>query len=267
MNQYCKLIYFKYLIVLWVLAGLISSCGSVKLHQIVMFDEINNELSQIDSHPVLRIAEDDILSIQVSSRNTERVKAFQQTIDAPTGYAGEEAFALQEGYRVDAKGFIYLPFLGAVKASDKTIVQLREEISSTLKEYIPDASVQLRFLNFRVTMLGEVTRPNTYTIPNERLTILEALGMAGDFTPYARRNAILVVRERGGEREFVRLNMQRKSLFESPYFYLKPNDIVYVEPLKAKKYATQGDFLQRYAPIVYPLVTLLTTIITINATK
>lgn len=267
MNHNFILIYLRSFVFILIVAGLFSSCGSVKLHQIVMFDEINNELTQIDSHPALMIAIDDILSIQVSSRKAENVVAFQRQIDAPTGYAGEEAFALQEGYRVDAKGYVYLPFLGAVQAVNKTIVQLREEISDSLKAYIPDASVQLRFLNFRVTLLGEVTRPNTYTIPNERLTILEALGMAGDFTPYARRNAILVVRERGGQREFVRLNMQRKSLFESPYFYLRPNDIVYVEPLKAKKYATQGDFLQRYAPIVYPLVTLLTTIITINATK
>jgi polysaccharide export outer membrane protein len=267
MNHYLNLDRIGYFILICTIGGIMVSCGSVKHHQIMMFEEIENEMTQVDSHPALLITEDDILSIQVSSRNPINVAAFQQKIDAPTGYAGEEAFALQEGYRVDKKGFIYLPFLGSVKAVNKTIVQLHEEISHDLKAYIPDASVQLRFLNFRVTLLGEVTRPNTYTIPNERLTILEALGMAGDFTPYARRNAILVVRERGGDREFVRLNMQRKSLFESPYFYLKPNDIVYVEPLKAKKYATSGDFLQRYAPIVYPLVTLLTTIITINATK
>ncbi len=160
-----------------------------------------------------------------------------------------------------------MPFLGTIKASDKTIVELRTEISNDLSAYIPDASVQVRFLNFRVTLLGEVNRPNTYNIPNERLTILEALGMAGDFTSYARRNSVLLIRERGGQREFARLDTQKRTLFQSPYFYLRPNDIVYVEPLKAKKYATQGDFIQRYAPVLHPLVALFSAIITINANK
>ena len=118
--------------------------------------------------------------------------------------------------------------------------------------------MQVRFLNFRVTVLGEVRAPNTYIIPNERLTILEAIGMAGDFTPYSRRNSVLVIRQRSDIREFGRVNTQDTVLFQSPYFYLSPNDIVYVEPLKAKQYATQGDFASRYAPLLFPIVSLLT---------
>lgn len=255
----------KYLlqVIFWVffLAAL-TSCGSVKHTEMLMMKDIQNQLAAIDNLPALKIQTDDILSIHVSSRNPETVAAFQQTAgESSLASSGERALGIQEGYRVDETGNIYLPFVGKVYAAGKTILELREEVSTKLIAFFPDATVQVRFMNFRVTLIGEVMRPNAYIIPNERLNILEAIGMAGDFTPYARRNSVLIMRERNQVREFVRLNTQDTSLFRSPYFYLSPNDIVYVEPLKAKQYATQGDFLSRYAPIFYPLVSLATFVL------
>lgn len=236
---------------------LISSCGSVKHADMMILVEAQNELASIDSLPMLVVQTDDILSIVVASRNPETVVAFYHPREL-SGASGERALGVQEGYRVDEQGNIYLPFLGAVKASGKTIMQLRQEISDRLVDFIPDAAIQIRFINFRVTLLGEVTRPNTYIIPNERLTILEAIGMAGDFTPYARRNSVLVIRQRDNIREFARVDVQAKEIFQSEYFFLSPNDIIYVEPLKAKQYVTQGDFVQRYSIVLVPLVSLLT---------
>lgn len=259
----------KYLlqVILWVLfLAALTSCGSVKHTEMLMMKDIQNKLAAIDNQPVLKIQTDDILSIHVSSRNPESVAAFQVTAAETAASSGERALGIQEGYRVDESGDIYLPFVGKVHAAGKTILELREEISTKLVAYFPDATVQVRFLNFRVTLIGEVMRPNAYIIPNERLNILEAIGMAGDFTPYARRNSVLIMRERNQVREFVRLNTQDTSLFRSPYFYLSPNDIVYVEPLKAKQYATQGDFLSRYAPIFYPLVSLATFVLGLSVT-
>ncbi len=245
-----------------VVFGLLSSgCGSVKHWEMLMLEDVQDKVLPIDSLPVLNIQPDDILSIQVSSRNPETVLAFQQLQSASGGAeaaSGVVAMGTQEGYRVDEEGHIYLPFLGKVKATGKTVSELRAEITNRLADFIPDASVQVRFLNFRVTILGEVTAPNTYIIPNERLTILEAIGMAGDFTPYARRNSVLVIRQRSNIREFGRVDTRDTALFRSPYFYLSPNDIVYIEPLKAKQYATQGDFVQRYSAIFFPLVSLVT---------
>ncbi|MCO6489014.1 MAG: polysaccharide export protein [Phaeodactylibacter sp.] len=246
--------------VLFLAGMLLCSCGSVKHREMLMLENIRSESMNIYNLPVLRIQPDDILSIQVTSRNPETVIAFlqpQSESQASAG-AGPSALSVQPGYRVDEAGFIYLPFLGSVRAANKTVSEFRKEVTDGLMKFIPDASVQVRFLNFRVTILGEVNTPNTYTIPNERLTILEAIGMAGDFTPYARRNSVLVIRQRSNVREFGRIDTRDKSLFESPYFYLDPNDIIYVEPLKAKQYATQGDFFQRYSFIMFPLVTLLT---------
>jgi len=227
-----------------------------------MLEDIQEKLLEVNNLPLLQIQPDDILSVQVASRNPETVIAFQQ-VQSNRGAsggaaAGVGALGARDGYLVDEEGNIYLPFLGGVKAAGKTISQLRTEITRQLKDYIPDASVQVRFLNFRVTVLGEVNAPNTYIIPNERLTILEAIGMAGDFTSYSRRNSVLVIRQRSDIREFGRVNTQDTVLFQSPYFYLSPNDIVYVEPLKAKQYATQGDFASRYAPLLFPIVSLLT---------
>lgn len=237
----------------------LCSCGSVKHADMLMLKDIQDKIAEIDSIPVLSIQPDDIISIQVSSRNPEALLAFQAA-RSESGGAGERALGVQEGYRVDEAGNIYLPYLGKIRAAKKTIIELRDEIWSKLVNYFPDATVQVRYLNFRVTLVGEVARPNAYVIPNERLNILEAIGMAGDFTPYARRNAVLVIRERNGIREFARINTQDTSLFMSPYFYLNPNDIVFVEPLKAKQYATRGDFFERYLPYVFSLFSIIALI-------
>lgn len=239
----------------------LSSCGGVKHNEMLMLQNIQTQLAAIDTLPALRIQADDVLSIQVTSRSEKDNALFQSRQNPAAGGAGENALGIQEGYRVDEGGNIYLPYLGKIRAAGKTVLQLRQEISNSLTSYISDATVQVRFLNFRVTIVGEVTRPNAYIIPNERLNILEAIGMAGDFTPYARRNSVLVIRERNQVREFGRINTQDTSLFSSPYFYLRPNDVVYIEPLKAKEYATQGDFLNRYSNVFFPIVTLATFVI------
>jgi polysaccharide export outer membrane protein len=157
-----------YLLLLLSISILGYSCGSVKHTEMMMLTEMSDESMQIDSLPVLKIRTDDILSIQVASRNPETVIAFRQRLET-TAAAGERALGTQEGYRVDEQGKIYLPFLGPVKAEGKTIIELRQDITDSLVQYIPDASIQVRFMNFRVTLLGEINRPNTYIIPNERL--------------------------------------------------------------------------------------------------
>ena len=241
-------------------AMLLSSCGGVKHAEMLMLQNVQNQVGPIDSLPVLRIQSDDILGVFVSSQVQEANASFQEGKEAESASSGEQALGVKDGYRVDEAGNIYIPYIGAVHAEGKTILDLREEISTKIKDYYPDATVQVRFLNFRITIMGEVLRPNVYTIPNERLNILEALGMAGDFTPYAKRNNVLIIRERNKVREINRINTQDPTLFQSPYFYLRPNDVVYVEPLKAKQYATQGDFFQRYSGIFFPVVSLITFI-------
>ncbi len=244
----------------------LTGCGSVKLSQMVMYKDVGTEKLPMDTIPELRIRPLDIIGIQVTSNDPASVVVFQQqrvtTVGSGTGSAsGEGALGIQDGYRVDEEGDIHMPFIGAVAAQGKTLNELRKELTQKLDKYILNTNVQCRFMNFRVTLMGEVARPSTYTIPNERLTIIEAIGMAGDFTPYAERTSVLVIRDRDNVREFARVNTQDRSVFTSPYFYLSPNDIVYVEPLKAKQYATQGDFFERYGIFLASLLSVTAILI------
>ena len=109
--------------------------------------------------------------------------------------------------------------------------------------------MQVRFANFKITVLGEVNRPATYTVPNEKVTVLDALGLAGDLTIYGKRENVLLVRDQGGQKELVRLNLNESEVFSSSYFYLRQNDVIYVEPGKAKAAANNAARTQAFAII------------------
>ncbi|MEZ4896450.1 MAG: polysaccharide biosynthesis/export family protein [Saprospiraceae bacterium] len=256
----------KPILLLFIASIILSSCGSVKHSDMLMLTDVQDAVASVDSLPVLKIQPDDILNIQVIDEDNNTIGTFQRSSNF-TGEVGEKALGVVDGYRVDENGFIYLPYIGQVAAAGKTIMAIREDINTRLVQYLPKANVQVRFVNFKVTLMGEVNRPNTYVIPNERLNIIEAIGMAGDFTPYAKRNSVLVIRERNQIREFHRVNIKDKSVFSSPYFYLSPNDIIIVDPLKAKQYATTGDFFQRYSGIFFPVVSLVTFLLGASLNK
>ena len=137
-----------------------------------------------------------------------------------------------------------------MKAAGLTKEQLKESFIKTLleKQLLKDPIVSIRFLNFRVTVLGEVRNPTVVSVPNEKISLLEAIGLAGDLTIYARRDNILVIREEDGNKVIKRLNLNSNELLSSPYYYLKSNDVVYVEPNKARV-ATSGRS-QQWIPMV-----------------
>jgi polysaccharide export outer membrane protein len=129
-----------------------------------------------------------------------------------------------------------------------------------LKVYLKNPVVNIRFVNFRVSVLGEVNGPGTFIISNDRITILEALGMAGDLTPYSNRSNILVIREQNGIRKFGELDIQSPEIFKSEYYYLKQGDIVYIEPTKDKEASIRDQFTE-YLPWVTSSLSAITTII------
>jgi polysaccharide export outer membrane protein len=134
-----------------------------------------------------------------------------------------------QGYLVDEKGEITFPYLGKVPAAGLSKTLLTDNLNKGIKQYVDSAIVTIRLLNYRVTILGEVTRPGTYSIPSERVTILDAIGLAGDLNIYGRRDNIKVIRTVNGVREMGTLNLNTGNIFNSPYFYLRQNDFVYVE--------------------------------------
>lgn len=165
-------------------------------------------------------------------------------------------------YLVESDGNIKLPYAGAVKAAGLTRLQLEATLTEIFKDYTKNPIVNVRFLNYSFSVVGEVNNKGRYNMPSERATILDAISMAGDITELGRRENILVVRELNGKRNFGRINLLSKSLFSSPYYYLKNNDVVYVEPVNAKFITRSG--IPQYLSIVAVSLSLLITIINLK---
>ena len=140
---------------------------------------------------------------------------------------------------VDKNGNISLPILGTIKVAGLTTFEAKAAVKERAEKFFKDPDVQLRFANFTITVLGEVAHPSSFIIPNERISVLDALGLAGDLTIYGRRDNVLVIRDNNGKKELSRLNLNSSDIFQSPFFYLTQNDIVYVQPNKSK--AIQAD--------------------------
>jgi polysaccharide export outer membrane protein len=203
-----------------------------------------------------KIQASDLLSINVSSLNPQASAIFNAPNESATNTNMASQYGLTVGYLVNDSGFIQFPFLGAVKAEGLTKSQLNKELVRQLteKKLLIDPIITIRHLNFRVSVLGEVTRPGVFTVPNEKISILEALGMAGDLTMYGLRNNVLLIREDGrGQKEIRRIDLGSKELLSSPYYYLRSNDVIYVEPSKNK--------VQREKNLmVFPIIISLTTL-------
>jgi len=176
------------------------------------------------------IQKSDILSISVTSLNAEATIIFN------TSTSVSNANAQLLGYLVAPDGTIQFPVLGTIKADGLTKAQLKEVLTSCIldKKLLLEPNVTIRFLNFRITVLGEVAKPATVTVASEKISLLEAIGLAGDMTIYAKRDNVMVIREANNKKIIKRLDLNSQELFTSPYYYLQSNDIVYVAPNRAK---------------------------------
>jgi polysaccharide export outer membrane protein len=144
------------------------------------------------------------------------------------------AGSASNGFLVNKEGYIEIPLLGRFYLAGLTTIQAEDSISKRASLYYKLPTVYVRFANFKVTVLGEVLRPGSYIVPNEKATIFDALGYAGDLTIFAKRENALLIRDSGNQTRLVRLNLNSKDIVKSDYFYLKQNDVIYVEPTKAK---------------------------------
>jgi polysaccharide export outer membrane protein len=163
---------------------------------------------------------------------------------------------------VDTSGYIEFPVLGQLGIGNKTTIEAQAYIKEQLLPYIKRPIVNVRFLNFRVNILGEVGAPGIFTTTNERLTIFEALTQAGGVTAFGNASNILIVREQNGERSYGRINLKSREVFNSPYYYLKQNDLLYVEPLETK-IAQVSDPAQRVFPWVSLGISTITFLIAV----
>jgi polysaccharide export outer membrane protein len=199
----------------------------------------------------------DLISVHVTSLSKE-ASSFFNTLD-DKGIEGPVS-----SYLVSAAGTIDIPLVGSVKVSGMSATGAKEIITSGLSKYLVEPSVRVRIRNFKVTLLGEVSRPGVYPIENAKITLIEALGLAGDLTIFGQRANVLIIREENGERKFLRIDLKDQGLFNSDYYYLKNNDIVYVEPGKGK--IASADAVYRWLPIVLSGLTTLALFIRAGTT-
>ena len=208
----------------------LASCASKK--DVYYFQDIDNS-AQESSFKFLNIQPGDILDIQIKALNPESVLVFQKqySVALPQNQIQNRVV---DGYLVGEDGSINLPIVGAIDTSEKTTNSLALEIQEVLSSYIKDPSVNIRLLNFRVSVLGEVARPGTYTILEERISIPQALGLAGDLTINGDRNHVLLIRNQDGQKENQVIDLTKSEFLQSEFYFLKQNDIIYVRPNNAR---------------------------------
>lgn len=231
-------LYLRKLLIYLILSIIgLSSCGTVK--DIAYFqNKVIDQPEKIDKEAGIVIQPNDMLSIIVSSRTPELVAMFN--LPMVTLVAGSENATNSQqkvlGYLVDCNGSIDFPVLGMIHVAGLTRNDLSQLINNKLIEQglLSDAVVTVEFLNFKFSVLGEVNSPGTYNVDGDRVTILQAISMAGDLTIYGMRENVCVIREREGERVFYQINLCDVSMFNSPAYYLQQNDIVYIEPSPEK---------------------------------
>ena len=203
----------------------------------VIYNYLENMTDTSASKPVLMkepvIQKNDILSIRVYSASAE------PDIDAlynlpVTGTSTSSQSSLLQGFLVDQEGNIEFPRIGTVRAAGLTKNELADTIKAQLQGQLTKPTVMIRFLSYHITVLGEVGRPGDLNIPTEKVTIFEAIGMAGGITEFGKKKEVKILREHNGERKLGIVDVTSDGIFQSPYYYLQQNDVVMVEQTRYK---------------------------------
>ena len=258
----------KLILSFFVAMFVLSSCGSTK--DIAYFqNKIVDQPEMIDKHAGIVIQPKDQLSIIVSCRNPELVAMFNLPI--VSYYAGSEISTgvsqqRLSGYVVDNEGYIDFPVLGKIEVAGLTRWELAEYIKKKLiaDGLLNDPMVTVEFMNFKVSVIGEVGAPGTYAIAGDKVTVLQAIGLAKDLTIFGRRDNVSVIREQNGQRVIYQINLTDVDMFKSPAYYLQQNDVVYVEPNKNKsRQATIDDKGLRITSIAVSSGSILVSLATL----
>lgn len=257
------------LIISMIMVSVFSSCLTYK--KIVSFQD-GEDLKEGKSDTImnyipLKVQPNDVLAININSYNMEEASKFnlmETRFTARASGGGGGGAVDPFGYRVDSKGYIEMPVIGRVYVKDSTIEEIRDLVFKRINAtgYLQDLSVQVQFLTFKITILGEVNNPGTYTITNSKITILEAVGLASDLTLFSKRDDIMIIREKDGQRSYGRVDLKTKAVFESPYYYLLPNDIVYVNPDRSK-ILTTPDPVTRYIGTIAAVASFILLLISL----
>lgn len=259
----------KQLTLIIIVASLLASCVTTK--NVTYFQ--GSDLLDTARYATLRTVEplvpkihpSDLLAITVSSLSEESNQVFNFPNNTPlitTNFpSGTMPRSQPLGYLVDASGFVELPLIGKVQVNELTLIEAGIKIKQELMKFLKEPTVGVRFLNEKFTILGEVNRPGIYNLLDNHTTLPEVLGIAGDLTIFGRRDNVMFIRTTNGKREVVKVNLNDRSVLESPYFYIRNNDLIYVEPTKGR--ITSSDRTLQLIPIVTGLTTSLVLMLNI----
>ncbi|MGX7689898.1 polysaccharide biosynthesis/export family protein [Flectobacillus roseus] len=248
-----------YLLVLFGIISTLTSCVQTK--QIVYFQGDSLKYSTLNFIPPKQkiIQSNDILAVVVSSLSEESNIIFNLPNTNSLIYSNYSTSMTKNqplGYFVDSLGYISIPVVGKIKVKGYTTNEASDIIIGKLGNILKEPTVSVRILNHKISVLGEVNRPGVYNLIEDRITVPEALGLAGDLTIFGKRDNVLLIREASlGKRELIRIDLTKRDILESPYYYLMQNDVLYVEPLKTK--ATSTDQNYQLVPIFTGIVSAL----------
>lgn len=212
------------------------SCASKK-DVLYLQDLEETELVKIDSiFSKTRIQSNDILYIQLTAYDDESLNPFrfQKSENTSRNYSVNTETLRIAGYLVNTEGYIDFPNLGKISVVGKTTGEVSDTLKEAISEYVTDPTVSVRLVNFKVAVIGEVRNPGLYNLSEEGLTLPQALGLAGDLTINGERHRVLIIRNEGGERVYKYIDLTKSDWMNSEFYYLKQNDVVYVQPNNPK---------------------------------
>mgnify|MGYP002330369243 CR=1 FL=1 len=243
---------------------ILMSCKTTT-NTITYFQDLDNQMPAVIEQSVNytpRIAPDDQLSITVSGTDPNAVAAFNMPLASylAPGETNVTSTPVLHTYLVNSRGEIDFPVLGKIQVANMTRSELTDMMTEKISAYVKSPIVTIQIRNFKVSVLGEVNKPGTVNVPNERLSVLDALGMAGDLGINGKRKNVLVMREQGDEKIFTRVDLTSSEFIDSPFFYLQQNDVVYVEPNKGR---IAGGSVSAFLPYILSSMSTIVALITL----
>jgi polysaccharide export outer membrane protein len=229
----------KKILVFSVIVVVFSACNSVKNLTDFQKSRRYDDTLAVARPFIPRMQPGDLISINVSSLSTEASSFFNPynglgAVGGGSNAGNSGGINQTPGFLVDPSGNIQYPLIGNIKVAGYTTSQIRDTVRARLGLYLKEPTVIVRYLNFKITFLGEVGRIDVVNVPNESITLPEAISLSGDVTALAQRDSIMIIRDVGGKKAIGYVNLMSREVFNSPYYYLHPNDIVYVKPSKFK---------------------------------
>lgn len=248
--------HIKSILLLFLITSL-ASCVNTK--KITYFNDVvkANGADNANQYRQLRVQPGDVIQITITTLDKDVSLIFNP--QSAAAVSANPGMGMDPGYLVDSAGYISLPMVGKVLVKDKTTSEINTLIAQELDKSVRNAYVSTRVTNFRVSVLGDVARPGSFKVPAERISVLDALSMAGDLNTSAVRDDIMLIREVNGEKQYASLNLNDSKILSSPYYYLNNNDVIYVKPGPNKTFGSSK--FVALLPAVISAFSLITTVL------